>query len=257
MPSKKHTAGTSWGTVAGWYDAHLREGDTYHAQVILPNLMRILALTKGERVLDIGCGQGFVSRALGKAGARVTGADISTELIALAQRESPGMSFVVAPSHALTFAQDASFDTALLVLALQNIEAMEATFAEVTRVLAPGGRLVMVLNHPAFRVLKHSSWGFDEEAGVQYRRVDRYLSGEKVLVDMHPGRTQGPQTVSFNRSLQDIMKALRKSGLAITRLEEWISHRTSGKGPRQAAEDRARKEIPLFLALEVRRLPFV
>lgn len=256
-PPKKPDA--SWGGVAEWYDTMLEENpDTYQSKVILPNLLRVLALKKGERVIDIACGQGFFTRACKEAGASVVGADISAELIALAREKSPGISFEVAPSHTLTFAKEASADTALIVLAIQNIHEMDATFAEARRVLAPGGRLVMVLNHPAFRVLKHSSWGYDEKEKVQYRRVDRYLSGEKVTIDMHPGMKaagkESAKTISYHRSLQDLTKSLHKNGFAITRLEEWISHRASEKGPRQLAEDTARKEIPLFMMLETRKL---
>ena len=50
------------------------------------------------------------------------------------------------------------------------------------------------------------------------------------------------------------MKLFAKNGLAITRLEEWISHKQSGAGPRQAAEDKARKEIPMFMCLEIKKL---
>ncbi len=71
---------------------------------------------------------------------------------------------------------------------------------------------------------------------------------------MHPGKKTRERTISYNRSLQDISKALRKNGFAITRLEEWISHKSSEKGPRQAAEDTARKEIPLFMLLEVSKI---
>lgn len=249
----------SWGEVAEWYDTMLEENpDTYQSKVILPNLLRVLALTRGERVIDIACGQGFFTRAIQGTGARVVGADISAELIALAREKTPDIPFEVAPSHELTFAKEASADTALIVLAIQNIEKMDATFAEARRVLTPTGRLVLVLNHPAFRVLKHSGWGYDEKEKTQYRRVDRYLSAEKVAIDMHPGHHAAgkdtAKTLSYHRSLQDLTKSLHKNGFAITRLEEWISHRASGKGPRQAAEDTARKEIPLFMMLETRRV---
>ncbi|MFI5260457.1 MAG: class I SAM-dependent methyltransferase [Candidatus Paceibacteria bacterium] len=250
MPKKQNDS--SWGKVASWYDALLeKDADTYQTKVILPNLMRVLDLKPGERVIDIACGQGFFTRACRETGATVAGADISAELITLAREQSaPELSFYVAPAHTLGFAKDAAYDTAIIVLAIQNIEQMDATFAEASRVLAPNGRLVLVLNHPAFRVLKHSSWGYDADTQEQYRRVDRYLSAEKVLVDMHPGQQNGEQTISYHRSLQDISKALRKNGFAIGRLEEWISHRSSEKGPRQKAEDTARKEIPLFMMLE-------
>ena len=247
---------SSWGKVAPWYDTLLESGiDTYQTQVILPNLLRVLALRPGEKVIDIACGQGFFTRAFREAGATTVGADISKELIALARKQSPReMSFYVAPAHELRFAADEVYDTALLVLAIQNIEEIDATFREVRRVLAPGGRLVLVLNHPTFRVLKHSSWGYDENADIQYRRIERYLSGEKVFIDMHPGKKDSVQTISYHRSLQDISKSLRKNGFAIARLEEWISHRVSGAGPRQKAEDTARKEIPLFMMLETVKL---
>lgn len=68
MPKKKDT--TSWGKEAQWYRAHLQEEDTYHAKVILPNLLRLIDPQKGQRVLEIGCGEGFFARELAKKEAR-------------------------------------------------------------------------------------------------------------------------------------------------------------------------------------------
>ena len=78
---------TSWGNVAGWYDEMLETSeDSYQKNVILPNILRVLNLRKGNRVLDLACGQGFFSRAFADAGAVVTGVDVSRELIMLAQK---------------------------------------------------------------------------------------------------------------------------------------------------------------------------
>ena len=240
---------TSWDKVAGWYDDLLGEEDTYQSKVILPNLLRVLDIKKGERILDLACGQGFFSRAFQAAGADVVGADISKKLITLAGKQSRGISYHVAPSTALPFA-DGSFDAVVIVLALQNIADMDGTFLEAARVLTPHGRMVLVLNHPAFRVPKRSDWQYDVAAKTQFRRISRYLSGEKTAIDMHPGERKGEKTVSYHRSLQDLSKSLRKHGFATLRLEEWISHKESETGPRKEAEDIARKEIPLFLLLE-------
>ena len=141
-----------------------------------------------------------------------------------------------------------SFDAATCVLALQNIDDIAKVFKEVARVLKQGARFTFVLNHPAFRVLKRSSWGYDEKEGVQYRRVDGYLSAAKIEIAMHPGKN-AKKTVSYHRSLQDFSKALANAGFVIERIEEWTSHKVSGKGPRQKAEDAARKEFPLFMAV--------
>ncbi|MEK7647259.1 MAG: class I SAM-dependent methyltransferase [Patescibacteria group bacterium] len=249
---------TSWGEVAEWYDVYL-EGDTdsYQRQVILPNLLRVLNIARGERVLDLACGQGFFAREFAKLGAKTAGADISPELVKIALQRSPeSIDFHAMPAHKLSFARNGEFDAVIAVHALQNIENINEVFAEVRRVLAEGGRFVMVLNHPTFRIPKRSSWGWDEKIKTQYRRIDRYLSSEKVAIEMHPGEKVGERTFSYHRSLQDFFKALIKNGFAVSRLEEWISHKKSGRGPRQIAEDTARKEIPLFLMLEAKILQF-
>lgn len=250
------TRNTSWGKVAGWYDKLLeRSPDTYQAKVILPNLLRIVGPYPGQTIIDIACGQGFFSRALAARGATVVGADNSTELIAIAKKHSPpSIVYHVAPAHQMLFAKKRSFDVALIVLAVQNIENYASVIAECARVLKPDGRLIIVMNHTAFRIPGASAWGYDDGTKTQYRRVDSYLSESQTKIAMHPGNAPKEFTVSFHRPLQNYMKALAKSGLAITRFEEWISHKHSGPGPRAKAEDAARKEIPLFLCIEARRI---
>lgn len=247
---------TSWGKIADWYDDYLENTkDTYQEQVIAPNILRVVSPKKGDRVLDVACGQGFFTRKLWDTGAQVVGADISKELINQAKVRSPKIPFHVAPADKLSFAKDDSFDAAIIVLAIQNIQNIQDAFAEVGRVLVPNGRLVLVINHPAFRVPKRSSWGWDEKEKRQFRRVDGYLSGSTVPIVMHPGEKKSESTISYHRSLQDFFKVINKNGFAVSKLEEWISHKKSGKGPRQKAEDIARKEIPLFLMIEAKKLP--
>jgi ubiquinone/menaquinone biosynthesis C-methylase UbiE len=247
---------TSWGGVAEWYDSHLAL-DTYHEKVIMPNLFRMMGEIERKDILDLACGQGHISRVMmKKGGARVTGADISAELITFAKikndEEKVNVSYFATPSHKLDMLKDESRDMIICVLAIQNIEKVAETFKECTRILRPQGKLYIVMNHPSFRIPQGSGWGYDEEHGVQYRRVDQYLGEAKIRIDMTPGRVKGKEyTISFHRPLQYYAKLLEKSGLAISRIEEWESHKRSGKGPRQHAEDKARKEIPLFMALEV------
>lgn len=247
---------TSWEPVAEWYDTLLADTDTYQAKVILPNLLRLLP-PSGKRILDIACGQGFFARANADGGAEVMGVDISPELIRIAKAgERPGLRFEVADAEHLANIQDSSFDGALIVLALQNIKDMPAALAEAARALVPGGMLVVVLNHPAFRVPQASAWEWDAEKKIQYRRVERYGIPFSVSIDMTPGTTKASEkkfTASFHRPLQDYVKALAKAGFVITALEEWISHRMSQAGPRAVAEDKARGEFPLFLTLVARR----
>ncbi len=279
---------TSWGNVASWYDGLLeKEAGTYQKEVILPNLIRVLAPQKGEHILDIACGQGFFSREIARAiqtqtvkGApapdiRITALDISPELVDLARRNPDSLNkkiiYAVSPANKLGICPDRSVDGAIIVLALQNIEDIAGVFSECARVLQANGRLVVVLNHPSFRIPKHSGWGWDSVIGAQYRRIDAYMSDMRQRIDMNPGagaqvasKTTISQpkssqlkkefTVSFHRPLQVYVKALAKAGFAITRLEEWVSHKQSAAGPRAKEEDRVRKEIPMFMMLEVKKI---
>jgi ubiquinone/menaquinone biosynthesis C-methylase UbiE len=250
---------SSWGKVADWYDGMLADNDSYQAKVIAPNLLRIMAISAGERVLDVACGQGFFSRQFFEAGAVIDGCDISSELIGIAKQTTVSveltkrLNFAVAPADKLPY-KNAEFDTATIVLALQNIENLQGTIAECARVLKKGGRLFIVLNHPAFRIPKHSSWGFDDSASLQYRRLDAYMSESSEKILMNPGKSPAENnskyTFSFHRPLQVYFKAFSKAGFAVTRLEEWTSHKKSEKGKRSMAEDTARKEFPMFLCIE-------
>ncbi len=273
---------TSWGPVADWYEKLLAGNDTYQARVILPNLLRLLEPMAGKRVLDIGCGSGFFAASVAKMGAgEVVGVDVGPELIAKAKAavEAVGAAgaacasaFYVTSADDLSVVKESEFDVALMVLSLQNIERYQAAVAEAGKKLRKGGRLILILNHPAFRIPKQSEWGVNAQRAYQYRAVYEYLSESKATIDMAPGQqaqgraiaggaagaavgatagiATGSATISFHRPLQAYVKALAKAGLAITGLEEWVSHKKSQPGPHQVAEDRARKEIPLFMMID-------
>jgi ubiquinone/menaquinone biosynthesis C-methylase UbiE len=248
----KQTSKTSWGKEASWYSEHLKHGDTYHAKVILPNLVRLIEPQKGQHVLEIGCGEGFFAEELARRGSSVTGCDIAPELIALAKKKGKAK-YLVTPAQDLSMFQTESFDVVLAVLTLQNMERLDMVMKEVSRVMKPQGRFVFVLNHPVIRVPQVSAWDYDEAKKVQYRRLDAYLSGRKVAIDMHPGKGKKSLTYSFHRSLQEYMKLMRGAGFCMTRLEEWLSHKESEPGPRAKAENAARKEFPLFMMVEAMR----
>jgi len=248
-------ATTSWGSVATWYDKHLAGTDTYHEKVILPNLLRLVDPQAKELIIDLASGQGYISRALAEKGASVTGLDISPELVAIAQKkDGAGVTYRVGSAEDLSAFPNGYFHKAVIVLAIQNIEQVQKVFTETARVIQKDGTFHIVMNHPAFRIPKRSSWGYDEKEKLQYRRIDQYLSESRETIDMHPGMKDSPQTISFHRPLQYYVKGLVKAGFVIDRFEEWISHKESDSGPRAKAENRTRKEIPLFLYMRARKI---
>ncbi|MBP7992646.1 MAG: methyltransferase domain-containing protein [Candidatus Magasanikbacteria bacterium] len=247
---------TSWDKSADWYHELIEESGSYQKEVILPNLLRLLKPQPGQKIIDLGCGTGFFARAFSEQGALVTGIDNSADMINTAKAFAPTkqpISYSVGSADNLKQIKNNTHDAAVIILAIQNMEQAAKVLSETARVLKPGGRLYLVLNHPTFRVPKASSWEWTGDQSVQFRRIDKYLSESKQKILMHPG-VSTEYTVSFHRPLQTYVKLLGKAGLGITNLEEWISNRLGPKGKTFTALEQARKEIPLFMAIEAKKL---
>src|ERR1035437_4810665 len=95
---------TSWGSVATWYDGMVTDDDSYQTQVIAPNLLRLMDLHLGEKVLDLACGTGFFSGIFAHAvGAEnVVGVDVGKQLIFIAKRNYPEIDFQVSSASDLS-----------------------------------------------------------------------------------------------------------------------------------------------------------
>ena len=241
---------TDWGNVASWYDQLVGEsGSEYHRQVVLPGVLRLLSPEPNQKIIDIACGQGVLCRILHERGVEVTGVDAARPLIDAARQRGPqSIRYEVADARELNFLPEHFFDAAACILAIQNIHPIQSVFDGVARCLRDRGRLVIVMMHPCFRGPKETSWGWEANK-TQYRRVDRYLLPRKSPITTHPGEAPGVYTWTFHKPIEAYVKAIRKAGLLIDALEEWPSHKTSTSGPRAGAENTARKEIPMFLAL--------
>jgi ubiquinone/menaquinone biosynthesis C-methylase UbiE len=251
-PSASAADSGSWEKVADWYDALSGDrGTDFHEHVVVPGVMRLLGLRAGELACDLACGQGVVSAAMHTAGARVTGVDLSPRLIELARARSPrGIRYIVGDARSVPQLGPGSFDAVVCVLAAMNMEPVGGLFSEMARLLRKGGRAVLVVLHPAFRAPRQSRWKWDEGRKLLIREVDRYLGPLKVPIDLHPFNRPGEAaTFTYHRPVQAYVGGLVANGLLVDGLEEWPSHRVSQPGPRAKAENRARDEFPMFLAV--------
>lgn len=258
-----------WDQVAGWYDDLITSGGSdHHEQTVLPGTERMLDPRPGERVLDVACGQGVLCRRLASHGdlGAIVGVDASPSLIEAARRSiGDGAQLVVGDARDLPSICEREgfdpFDAAACVLALMNIDDLDAVCAGVAGVLRPGGRFVAVVLHPAFRSPQTTAWGWTADgrtgAPVQFRRVDRYAGERTSEIVMNPGAAaagkQAVVTLTHHRPIGTYINALAKAGLLVDAMEEWTSDRTSRPGPRAEAENIARAEIPMFMAIRARK----
>jgi SAM-dependent methyltransferase len=99
------------------------------------------------RALDAACGTGRHARQLVARGHTVSGVDLTPEMIEIALRAVPEASFAVADLRELPY-QDRSFDLVVCGLALSHLPSMEMAVNELSRVLVPGGQLIVSVLHP-------------------------------------------------------------------------------------------------------------
>ena len=245
---------TLWDQASRWYDSLVgSQGTDFHKDIIMPGAYNMLNPTRGNRILDLACGQGVFSRFLYKKGMRVEGLDSSTELINHAKsRSNSSIRYLVGDvENSENFVKD-RFDGMACLMAIQNIKNINALFKNAAIGLKPQCCFVLVMTHPCFRIPRQTHWGWDEEKKLEYRRVDHYLSETNVPILTPPFADKNSFTLTYHRPLQSYISALSAAGFALDGLEEWISNKKSQPGKRAKAENRSRKEIPLFLALRAK-----
>jgi SAM-dependent methyltransferase len=192
------------------------------------------------RTLDLGCGEGRLSRDLAVRGHRVVSVDSSPTLARAAAAAAPEIPTLVADGAALPLAAGC-FDLVIAYMSLQDIDGMAGAIAEAARVMAPGSVLCIAVVHPM-----NSAGRF---AGLE---PDAPFLIDGSYMDAHPYADEierGELAMKFNSShhpLQDYFGALEDNGLLVQSLREV----TEDEGSARVEPRRRRwRRLPLFLFL--------
>lgn len=245
---------SGWANMADWWNEKLGdEGDLWHRTLIDPPLIRLVGEVSGLHVLDLACGNGYLSRRFAGQGAVVTGVDASTPVIEHARaREAQqrlGIIYhVVDAAHLELFAAE-TFDLVICNMALMDIEHAAEAIHEVGRVLRPQGRFIASICHPCFDKVNDSSWDIEYKYPhtTIWRKMSRYR--ELAAADCLWKNDQGQEiyTRAYHRPLSWYFHILRAAGLLVAALEEpepteeFLAH--SQQGPWIA-------EVPLHCVIE-------
>ncbi|MDP6476824.1 MAG: class I SAM-dependent methyltransferase [Nitrospinaceae bacterium] len=242
---------TLWDQASRWYDSLVgMSGSDYHRTILMPGVLRMLELKAGRCVLDLACGQGVLSRYLLQKKLKPEGLDSSEQLLRMARsRSEKSIPYHLGNAGDTAILEGKKFDGVACILAVQNMENIESVLKNVARWLKPSGKFVMVLTHPCFRIPRQSNWGWDGDKKTGYRRIDRYANEMEIPILTPPFVDKDNFTMTYHRPLQSYFSALLKAGLCVDSMEEWVSDKESEPGKRSRGENRARKEIPLFMAI--------
>jgi SAM-dependent methyltransferase len=203
-----------WETHAEWWiDGFTAGADPEYEEQILPLAARELA--GAQRVLDVGCGDGQVSRLAARLGAQVVGIDPTWNCVSVANQRG-GAVFARAGAAQLPFA-DGTFDAVVACLVFEHIRDVDSAIAEVARVLQPGGRFCFFLNHPLLQT-PNSGWIDDQflDPPEQYWRIGPYLIEDETIEEV-----EKDVFIPFiHRPLSRYVNTLAANGLLLERMEE-------------------------------------
>jgi len=244
-------ARTAYNSIGEFYAQHVDRPESYNNLVERPCVLDLLGDVRGQRVLDLCCGEGFYSRACAERGAAVTGIDLSERQIELARlrasAESLSIEFAVGNvGEGLPSLRANSFDGCVCGMGLDCVVDLDAVFGEVARVLVPGGWFIFSNIHP---VMNFGVWQRCDD-GRLGRIVLDYFVKRAVTVPWPTLRRKwrvefAPPYVTH--TLEDKAEGLYRAGFLVERLRE--------PRPDPEAAERSRKDYeqlvtgPHFIAV--------
>lgn len=175
-----------WDDHADWWQREFTDGvDPEYVEQIIP--LALTHLAGYDRVLDVGTGEGQIARALALTGVDVVGLDPTVSQIDVALSRGGGPQYSLAGADCLPVASD-SMDAVVICLVLEHVDALDETLSEVARVLRPGGRFVLFLNHPLLQT-PDSGMIIDHmiEPPETYWRIGPYLREAVTVEEVQKG----------------------------------------------------------------------
>ncbi len=146
------TSHAQWDDAADWYDQNMGEtGDRLNSGIIRPLILDMLGDLHGKKVLDAGCGSGYVTAELAINAEKVTGTDFSANFIALCKKKYADRVNLDFTEHDITSPfpfDDTSFDAIICKMVLQYVPNIHTFVTETVRLLKDRGELVVVVDHP-------------------------------------------------------------------------------------------------------------
>ena len=197
-----------------WIDGFTNGADPEYVEQIIP--LAVEELVGRHKVLDLGCGDGQIARALAAQGSDVLGVDPTQLHIDIAIERGGGPRYLLGGATDIP-ADDETFDAVVACLVFEHIDQMDEAMTEVARVLKPNGQFSFFLNHPLLQT-PGSGWIDDHiiDPPEQYWRIGPYLveteSIEEVEKDVY---------IRFiHRPLSRYVNALLANGMSLERMVE-------------------------------------
>lgn len=204
-----------WDMYAETYSAnHTEQGDLHKEVFLNPTLLSLMGTVKNKKVLDAGCGEGYLSRILAKSEtASVTAIDYSKKMIEIAKKKTPRdlqIDYRYGNCEDLNFLEDKTFDLIVSNMVIQDLADYEKALQEMYRLLIDGGHFIFSILHPCF-VTPESGWEKTKDGEKLHWNVDKYFYEgvyEQKLGDKE-------KMLLFHRTLTSYVNAIIRAGFIL------------------------------------------
>lgn len=192
-----------------WIASMGEDGDFSRACVLDKPMLERVHMGDFTSALDVGCGEGRFSRMLRGLGVPTIGVDPTARLIDEARRRDPDGDYQLGSAEDLRFS-DAAFDLVVSYLTLIDIPDVAKAIAEMSRVLKPGGRL-LIANLTSFGT---ASNGWSNEPQPRFC-VDHYFDTRALRSEW-----DGIRIINWHRPLSYYMQLLLGEGFILRHFDE-------------------------------------
>ena len=207
----------NWDSKACEWDLQVgEEGDSNRILNSDPVLWRFAGNVSGLKIIDAGCGTGYLTRKLYDLGANVVGIDFSDKMIEIAKSKSPYIEFLVDSCTQLSTLDDKSFDMIISNYVLMDIPELQETLNNFNRVLKCGGEAVLIFSHPCFPQ-GNSTFSLDEQT-FEYHWTFNYFDVRKCVDP--PWAHFSSEFIWFHRPLSTYWKSFLVAGFNVNDFEE-------------------------------------
>lgn len=229
-----------WQASANAWIADMGERGDFGRRYVLDPVMLPRALARApKKALDVGCGEGRFCRMLKQHRIDVTGVDPTAALIQAARARDKAGAYVEATAERLPF-DDHTFDLVVSYLSLIDIPDIAAGIPEMTRVLAPGGALLIANLNSFNTACVDTGWVKDSDGRRLYYPIDNYLEERSMWIEY-----RGIRIRNHHRPMSTYMRALLDGGLRLSFFDEPLA--SAEAMPQKAASYR---RAPWFLVME-------
>ena len=261
---------SEWNKIAEEWDKEAGDTGVWHQRHdIDPVIVRLAGKVKEKKILEIGCGNGYLSRKMAKKGAKVTAIDISEKFIHLAsnkeKRNPLGVRYFVKDAANLRGIKSRNFDIVIANMVLIDIPNAEKTIKETSRILKEKGKFIFSITHPVLNDFIQERVIINKDRKYLAVAVYKYLTPFSIRETFGVGKITITAT-QFHRPIGSYFKYLTESNFLVKNLIEVATKRKPTKvnflPPRKRPyllkyknenekkiKEFALKEIPWFLVI--------